>query len=107
MIISDLKYLEDATQEIFGGSDKLTFTKTLTSKVTGKLDLDYDIDKNKDIKVDIHIDAKSKVKGHIASAIWDLEAQGPNGLTEMDLVAFTSTKKKLSYLGGEAIASSN
>jgi hypothetical protein len=86
MIISELNYLEDATQEIVGGwcysCPDVDFDKYLNSDTTTTITFDSTVDINDTFKKEATITVKSDVTGNSSSLAFDNEAIGYNSNTQ-------------------------
>ncbi len=102
MIISELTYLEDATQEIFGGTKKkdFMFDKYVNSEVKNSFDYDGNVDIDVNFNKDSSIYSAADIKGNIATLSFDIEAVGKDTDTEAAFSVLT-VEDHLSSIGFE------
>jgi len=86
MIISDLTYMEAATDEVVGaGSSHFGFNKDIYQNIYTNLTFNAKSNIKSKFKKKARIDVKSRVKGNSSTFAFDNEAVGPNSNTQGEL----------------------
>jgi hypothetical protein len=85
MIISDLNYLESATQDVVGGTSRLDnfrFKKDIDSNIKSNIDFKSNSNVRDFFEKKANIDVKSNVQGNSSSLAFDNEAIGKDSNTQ-------------------------
>ena len=91
MELSDLEYFENLSAKnsrASGGQDQF-FTKELNSTVTNAATFNVTADIFKNINKDINVNQDVDLRGNFANLFGDVEAMGPNTLSDMEFSIYT------------------
>jgi hypothetical protein len=105
MIISDLNYLEAASEEIFGGF-RFNAAKTVTTTVSSTVNFNSTSVIKQNFNKDGAINFVSNVSGNSATLLFENEAIGSNTLVEGELTQLV-IHGQLSSQAGKFVASTN
>jgi len=100
MIISDLNYLENTSEEVLGGTSSTGSFKVTAIK---KVNIVADINENLNIKKNVN--SNVVLKGNLATAETQATAFGPHTIAQV--FSFTNTDAKSSSANGYSVSGTN